>query len=175
MIRKIAAAFAKPENRPARTLVFVASGGHHSTGLNGPAHFVRANEALAGRAVLVLNLEHIAQFEVSPQTFEVQRSEQPMGWGVTNMAPELLALTDRARERYGFRLRPQYSTSVAGDLGGYAPLGVPRVQAIHAGPLYHTSGDVLESISEEGLERSARFYAHWIAEVAKMPRAAINP
>ena len=167
--------FAKPENRPARTLVFVASGGHHSTGLNGPAHFVRANEALARRAVLVLNLEHIAQFEVSPEMFEVQRAEQPMGWGVTNMAPELLALTDRARDRYGFRLRPQYSTSVAGDLGGYAPLGVPRVQAIHAGPLYHTSGDVLQSISVEGLERAARFYAHWIDGVARMSRADIDP
>jgi hypothetical protein len=167
--------FAKPENRPARTLVFVASGGHHSTGLNGPAHFVRANEALARRAVLVLNLEHIAQFEVSPETFEVQRAEQPMGWGVTNMAPELLALTDRARDRYGFRLRPQYSTSVAGDLGGYAPLGVPRVQAIHAGPLYHTSGDVLESISMVGIERAARFYAHWVDGVAGMSRADIDP
>jgi hypothetical protein len=167
--------FAKPENRPARTLVFVASGGHHSTGLNGPAHFVRANEDLARRAVLVLNLEHIAQFEVSPETFAVQRAEQPMGWGVTNMAPQLLALTDRARDRYGFRLRPQYSTSVAGDLGGYAPLGVPRVQAIHAGPLYHTSGDVIQSISVEGLERAARFYAHWIDGVAKMSRADIDP
>jgi acetylornithine deacetylase/succinyl-diaminopimelate desuccinylase-like protein len=98
-----------------------------------------------------------------------------MGWGVTNMAPALLALTDQARERYGFRLRAQYSTSVAGDLGGYASLGVPRVQAIHAGPLYHTSGDVLESISVQGLERAARFYAHWIDGVAKMPRADIDP
>jgi hypothetical protein len=167
--------FARPENRPARTLVFVSSGGHHSTGLNGPAHFVAMNRALAARAVLVLNLEHIAQLEVSPETFELQRAEQPMGWGVTNMAPALLALTDRARERYGFRLRPQYSTSVAGDLGGYASLGVPRVQAIHAGPLYHTSGDVLQSVSVEGLERAARFYAYWIANVAEMSRADIDP
>jgi hypothetical protein len=167
--------FARPENRPARTLVFVASGGHHSTGLNGPSHFVQMNRSLADRAVLVLNLEHIAQFEVSPQTFELQRAEQPMGWGVTNMAPALLALTDRARDRYGFRLRPQYSTSVAGDLGGYASLGIPRVQAIHAGPLYHTSGDVLHSISVEGLERSARFYAHWIDAVARMARSEIDP
>ncbi len=28
--------FAKPENRPARTLVFVASAGHHTPGINGP-------------------------------------------------------------------------------------------------------------------------------------------
>jgi hypothetical protein len=167
--------FAKPENRPARTLVFVASGGHHSTGLNGPAHFVRMNEALAARAVLVLNLEHIAQFEVTPRSFELQRAEQPMGWGVTNMAPALLAMTDRARERYGFRLRPQYSTSVAGDLGGYALLGVPRVQAIHAGPLYHTSGDVLQSISVHGLERAARFYAYFVGGVAKLAPGDIDP
>ena len=98
-----------------------------------------------------------------------------MGWGVTNMAPALLALTDQTKERYGFRLRPQYSTSVAGDLGGYAPLGVPRVQAIHAGPLYHTSGDVLESISVTGLERAARFYAYWVEAVTKMDRSDIDP
>jgi Zn-dependent M28 family amino/carboxypeptidase len=85
--------FQRPENRPARTLVFVASGGHHSPGLNGPGHFVTMNDALARRAVLVLNLEHIAQFEVDPATFEVRRTEQSMGWGVTNMAPALLALT----------------------------------------------------------------------------------
>ena len=60
--------FARPENRLARTLVFVASGGHHSTGLNGPQNFVRMNPDLIGRAVLVLNLEHVAQyaFEVDP-------------------------------------------------------------------------------------------------------------
>lgn len=167
--------FAKPENRPARTLLFVASGGHHSSGLNGPAHFVRMNPELAGRAVLVLNLEHIAQFEVNTEAWRVERTEQSMGWGVTNMAPFILGLTDRAVERYGFRLRPQYSTSVAGDLGGYAPLGVPRVQAIHAGPLYHTSGDVLASISEEGLERSARFYAYFIDAVARASRAELDP
>jgi hypothetical protein len=167
--------FVRPENRPARTLIFVASGGHHSPGLNGPAHFVTMNEALARRAVLVLNLEHIAQFEVDPQTFQVNRTEQSMGWGVTNMAPELLALTDRAKDRYGFRLRPQYSTSVAGDLGGYAPLGVPRVQAIHAGPLYHTSGDVLKTISVHGLERAARFYAYWVDGVTRMGRGDIDP
>lgn len=167
--------FARPENRPARTFLFVASGGHHSAGLNGPAHFVRMNPELAGRAVLVLNLEHIAQFRVDPESWRVEPTEQDMGWGVTNMAPFLLSLTDRAVERYGFRLRPQYSTSVAGDLGGYAPLGVPRVQAIHAGPLYHTSGDVLETISVEGLERAARFYAFFLDQVARARRAELDP
>jgi hypothetical protein len=167
--------FARPENRPARTLVFVASGGHHSSGLNGPGHWVTMNPELASRVVLVLNLEHIAQYLVDPATFEVQHTEQDMGWGISNMAPYIVELTDRARERYGFRLRDDYGTGVPGDLGGYASLGVPRVQAIHAGPLYHTSGDVFETISVEGLERAARFYAYFIDGVARASRAQLDP
>jgi len=167
--------FAKPENRPARTLLFVASGGHHSSGLNGPGHLVQMNPELTGRAVLVLNLEHIAQYLVDPVTFEVSRTEQDMGWGITNLAPFLVDLTDRARDRYGFQIRGDYGNGVPGDLGGYTPLGVPRVQAIHAGPLYHTSGDVFESISVEGLERAARFYAYFIDGVAKATRAQLDP
>jgi len=167
--------FARPENRPARTLVFVASGGHHSPGLNGPEHFVEMNPELAGRAVLVLNLEHVAQFRVDPETWEVLREEQPMGWGVTNMAPFLIDLTSRGVERYGFALRPDYGSGVPGDLGRYDVLGVPRVQAIHAGPLYHTSADVLETVSVHGLERAARFYAFFIDGVARASRAEIDP
>ena len=167
--------FAKPANRLQRTLVFVASGGHHSTGLNGPSNFVRLNPALAGRAVLVLNLEHIAQFRIRSQSWSVEPIEQPMNFGITNSAPFLIDVGKRGMERYAFNLNPTFSTSVAGDLGGYAPLNVPRVQAIHSGPMYHTSGDVLESISRPGLERAARFYAFFVSEVAKAPRSAIDP
>ena len=167
--------FAKPEHRLERALVFVASGGHHSTGLNGPSNFVRLNPALAGRAVLILNLEHIAQFRILPQTWNVESTEQPMNFGITNSAPFLIDVGKRGLERYAFNLNPTFGTSVAGDLGGYAPLNVPRVQAIHSGPMYHTSGDVLESISRPGLERAARFYVFFVTEVAKAPRSAIEP
>src|SRR5262249_15517088 len=53
--------FSKPENRPARTLVFVASAGHHTSGLNGPRGFIAANPDLVSKTVLVLNIEHVAQ------------------------------------------------------------------------------------------------------------------
>ena len=49
--------FAKPQNRPARTLVFVASAGHHTAGINGPRSFIANNPDLAQKAVLVLNVE----------------------------------------------------------------------------------------------------------------------
>jgi hypothetical protein len=167
--------FARPEHRLERALVFVASGGHHSTGLNGPSNFVRLNPDLASRAVLVLNLEHIAQLRIVSGQWTVQATEQPMNFGITNSAPFLIDVGKRGVERYGFNLNPTFGTSVAGDLGGYAPLNVPRVQAIHSGPMYHTSGDVLETISVPGLERAARFYTFFVTEVAKAPRTAIDP
>jgi hypothetical protein len=98
-----------------------------------------------------------------------------MGFGISNEAPGIAAIARAGMERYGFALRPTFSSSTAGDLGGYAPLNVPRVQAIHAGPMYHTSGDVLDSISTPGLERAARFYVHFVTEVAKADRKALQP
>jgi hypothetical protein len=52
--------------------------------------------------------------------------------------------------------------------------GVPRVRAIHAGPMYHTSGATLDTISTPGLERAARFYAYFVTEIAKVERAALD-
>ena len=167
--------FAKPEHQPERTLLFVASGGHHGGGLNGPGNLVTMNPSLKGKVVLVLNLEHIAQYQFRNDPFRVDGSEQPMGFGISNEAPAIADVARRGMQRYGFALRPEFSRSIAGDLGGYAPLNVARVQAIHAGPMYHTSGDTLDTISTPGLERAARFYAFFVAAIARTSRQAINP
>lgn len=161
--------------QPERTLLFVASGGHHGGGMNGPGNLVTMNPELVKTAVLVLNLEHIAQLYFRNDPFRVDAAEQPMGFGISNEAPAIAEIAKRGQQRYGFALRPQFSSSTAGDLGGYAPLGVPRVQAIHSGPMYHTSGDTLESISTPGLERAARFYAFFVNEVVKTDRALLQP
>jgi Zn-dependent M28 family amino/carboxypeptidase len=166
--------FARPENTPERTLLFVASGGHHGGGMNGPGNWVRMNPELGKKTVLVLNLEHIAQLRFLNDPFRVEATEQPMGFGISNESSAIAAIAKAGMERYGFALRPNFSTSTAGDLGGYEPLGVPRVQAIHSGPMYHTSGDTLNSISTPGLERAARFYAYFVAEVAKANKTALH-
>jgi hypothetical protein len=159
---------------PERTLLFVASGGHHGGGMNGPGNLVTMNPVLVKKTILVLNLEHIAQLYFRNDPFRVEATEQPMGFGISNEAPAIAAIANRGMQRYGFALRPEFSNSTAGDLGGYAPLGVPRVQAIHAGPMYHTSGDTLDSISTPGLERAARFYAFFVNEVVKTDRTALH-
>ena len=124
--------------------------------------------------MLVLNLEHIAQLQFQNDPFRVEASEQPMGFGISNEAPAIAEVAKRGMQRYGFALRPNFSNSIAGDLGGYAPLDVPRVQAIHSGPMYHTSGDTLDTISTPGLERAARFYAYFVSEIAKTDRSALQ-
>jgi len=91
------------------------------------------------------------------------------------MSPFLIKTVKEAAARYGFTMQPEIANSVPGDLGGYAPLNVARIQGIHSGPLYHTSGDVLASISEQGLERAARFYAYVIEAALKAPADEINP
>jgi hypothetical protein len=161
--------------QPDRTLLFVASGGHHNGGMNGPGNLVAMNPELMKKVVLVLNLEHIAQLYFRNDPFRIEAGEQPMGFGISNEAAAIADIARRGQHRYGFVLRPQFSSSTAGDLGGYAPLGVPRVQAIHSGPLYHTSGDTLDTISTPGLERAARFYEFFISEVAKADRSALQP
>jgi hypothetical protein len=167
--------FAMPEFRPARTLAFVASGGHHSAGLNGPANFVRMNPTLTSKAVLVVNLEHVAQVLIRSGSWTVEADEQPMTFGISNRSMLLEDIARRGIARYGFRANPTLGSPVPGDLGGYAPLGVPRVQAIHSGPMYHTSGDVLETISVPGLERAARFFAFFVGEAARASRESIDP
>jgi hypothetical protein len=166
--------FAKPANQPERTLLFVASGGHHGAGMNGPGNLVTMNPQLKGKVVLVLNLEHIAQYEFRNDPFRISANEQPMGFGISNEAPAIADVARQGMQRYGFALRPNFSNSIAGDLGGYAPLDAPRVQAIHAGPMYHTSGDTLDTISTPGLERAARFYAYFVTEIAKTDAAKLR-
>ncbi|MCB1670208.1 MAG: M28 family peptidase [Gammaproteobacteria bacterium] len=167
--------FAGQENRPERTLLFVASGGHHSPGLNGPRALVAMNPDLVGRAVLVFNLEHIAQFAIDSSDWSVGPGEQRMSYSVTNMAPFLVSRSRDAMARYGFNLNPEFREAAPGDLGGYRSLGIPMIQAIHSGPLYHASGDVLATISEPGLERAARFFTYLVEQVVAADRRQLDP
>lgn len=168
--------FGASATKPARTLLFVGSGGHHSSGLNGPASVVTMNPDLMKRVVLVINLEHLAQFQIDAvPDWKVNAGEEPKNFGISNSSTYLASLVKAAAQRYGFVIRPEIVNTVPGDLGGYAPLNVARMQGIHSGPLYHTSGDVLESLSTEGLEKAARFYAYVIEHAAAATKAEINP
>ena len=176
--------FAKPANQPQRTLVFVASAGHHTPGINGPRSFVAANPELAGNAVMLINIEHVAQRNFSParttsadgyREAVADSGEAPIAVGVTNNAPFLQELIDGGPARFGVNFISERSTFQSGETGGWATLKAAKVSVMQAPPLYHTTGEVLDVISAPGLERIARFLASFVSAADRAAAAAINP
>jgi hypothetical protein len=176
--------FAKPENRPDRTLVLIVSAGHHTAGLNGPRGFMTANPDLAKRTVMAVNIEHVAQ-----RNFGLGRSvaadgyretvadsgEAPITAGITNESPYLNTLFQQGVARYGTNFVSEPSPMASGESGGFSGITGPVVTIMQAPPLYHTTGEVLEVISTPGLERMARFLAYFVKQAGKAPRTDINP
>lgn len=125
--------------------------------------------------MLIINLEHVAQFAIDSSDWSVGSGEQAMSFSITNGAPFLISLAREGVDRYGFNLNPEFRTQAPGDLGGYRPLGLPMVQAIHSGPMYHASGDVAATISGPGLERAARFFSYFVSQAASASRSQLDP
>lgn len=177
--------FARPENKPRRTMVFVASAGHHSPGINGPGSFLTTNPDLAKKTVLVLNIEHVAQ-----RNFSVARSEAADGYrqaiadsgeaptyaGINNKSPFINTLFEQGVLRYGNNFVSDESDMGSGEMGGFQPLkAAALVTIMQAPPLYHTTGETLDVISTPGLERVARFLAFFLTSVDKASRNQIIP
>ena len=176
--------FARPENRPERTLVFVASAGHHTPGINGPRSSLAANPEVAKNAVMLINIEHVAQRNFSParttspdgyREAVADSGEAPIAVGVTNNSPFLQELIDSGPARFGVNFISERSTFQSGETGGWAGLSVAKISVMQAPPLYHTTGEVLDVISTPGLERIARFLAFLVSAADKAPRERINP
>jgi hypothetical protein len=184
VLMALARHFAKPENRPRRTLVFVSSAGHHSPGINGPRGFVEANPDLTAKALIMVNLEHVAQRNFSPsrnvaadgyREAIADSGEAPITPGITNRSPFLNTLLDQGVLRYGVNFVSDRSAMQSGETGGYAPIKGAKLTIMQAPPLYHTTGETLDVISTPGLERIARFFAYFVKEVDKAPASQINP
>jgi hypothetical protein len=165
VLMALARHFARPANRPERTLVFVASAGHHTPGINGPRSFVTANPFSPGRTVAADGYREAV----------ADSGEAPVVGGITNNSPFLHGLIDEGVARYGVNFVSERSTMQSGETGGWASLKVAKVTIMQAPPLYHTTGEVLEVISTPGLERMARFLAYFVSKADKAARGQINP
>jgi hypothetical protein len=186
VMMSLARHFAKAENRPERTLVFVASAGQNSQGLDGATNFVRMNRDLLRTAVAVLDLANVAQFRTDRYPWDILPSEETMTVRITGGGQFLDDVSRRGVARYGFRARIAPDTGmdafadglvpgVAGRTGGFSDAGVPVVRISHEGMLLHTTGDMVETISTPGLERAARFVAYFVRQLDTAPVRMINP
>jgi hypothetical protein len=177
--------FAHRKTPPARTLVFMVSGGHHTA--NGAAAFIKAHPEIIGKTVLVMNLEHTAQVAVTQaprldpaqdhyasSVWTASTAESPKLVGAANSTPFVWSLMGKASKRYGVTTGYEPTASAPGDLGAYIRAGLPSAQLISSEVYYHSSGDTPSTISLPGLERGAAFYAGLIDDVAKAPAASLK-
>jgi hypothetical protein len=177
--------FAHRKQKPARTLVFMVSGGHHTA--VGAAAFIKAHPEIIKRTVLVMNLEHLAQIMVTQASridpavsgydsgvWTANTVETTKQAGAVNATPYVWALMGKASQRYGVVTSYAPSASAPGDLGAYIRAGLPSAQLISSEVYYHSSGDTPSTISVPGLERAAAFYAGFIEDVAKAPKARLT-
>jgi hypothetical protein len=176
--------FARPEMRQERSLVFVASAGHHTPGLSGPGGFVAMNPDIVAGTVLVVNLEHTAQRHITPARSEhpdghrewtMDAHEAPIVAGISNASPFLDSLVRGGIERYGTNFVSGPNTMASGEGGAYTRAGLTVFTTMQGPPMYHTTGEVLDMVSTPGLERMARFMAYFLKEASRAPAAAISP
>jgi hypothetical protein len=178
--------FAHRKEKPARTLVFMVSGGHHTA--VGAAAFIKAHPEIIKDTVLVMNLEHLAQIGVTQAArldpaapggygagfWTANTTETTKQAGAVNATPYVWALMGKASKRYGVVTSYEPTPSAPGDLGAYIRAGLPSAQLISSEVYYHSSGDTPSTISVPGLERAAAFYAGFIDDVAKAPRTQLK-
>ncbi len=116
-------------------------------------------------------------------------TEWPKAVAVSNRAPLLVDVWRQGATCFGLAIQRVVDRSPPGELGSYLniermanalnPRGsaaysglknvtdVPLTQMIAAGPLYHTTGEAVDSVPDEGLERAARFHAYLIQAADK--------
>ena len=174
---------ASQKKPPRHNYVFVASGSHH-IGHAGATHFIENNREILNRCAIVLNAEHTASL------LEVEYPELTAAWGseggvlVANTEtpkfasllpdnPALLGLFRDAVHRYGVTTLSETWKAAPGDVSSYHRAGYPVVQLIEVGKWYHTTADIPAAISVPGLERTARAFADFLADVDKRSRKEI--
>jgi Zn-dependent M28 family amino/carboxypeptidase len=176
--------FAKPGNRPGRTLVFVASAGHHTSGISGPRAFIAMNPDIVERSVMAINIEHVAARNVGLEraTFGdgyrkwvADSGETPIVPGIDNMAPFIKYLIDQGTQRYGVNFVSQPTPTQSGESGAFNALPLASFMLIQSNVCYHTTGDGADLISTPGLERMARFLGWFITNVGNAQRSEILP
>ena len=176
--------FARPEMQPERSIVFVASAGHHSSGLTGPAKFVEMNPEIVRNTVLTINLEHTAQRHITPareyhedgsQKWVMDSHESPIVAAFPDGRPFLEELLQRGIQRYGTNFVSDHNTAACGDCGSYRATGATVLTTMQGPPMYHTTGEVLQMVSVPGMERMARFMAFFLKEADRADASALSP
>ena len=174
---------ASRQTPPRHNYIFVATGSHHN-GHAGATYFIENNQEILDRCLIVLNAEHTASLlEIEYPRLKaawgseggvlVANTETPKFMSLLPENPILLDLFRDAVHRYGVTTLSEVWTAAPGDASTYHRAGYPVVQLIEVGKWYHTTADIPAAVSVPGLERTARAFADFLAELDKRSREEI--
>ncbi len=168
-----------------RNLVFIATGAHHDESI-GVDHFIENYPDILEKTALVLNIEHtasvlsfyrgplrIGNFTV-PGTLGTANTNGIRELMVSNLSPRLISIFGEAIDRYQLVVGSSASQLPTGDAFAFFLKGHTVVQLIESNIWFHSTGDALNTIPPQELERAARTYAYFIDQVDQSSRAELE-
>jgi hypothetical protein len=173
--------------KPRRTHIFVATGGHHAGGWPGTVQYVDSILDIREKTAIVLNCEHVAatQFiEYADIDYSVwgttggmllSNTEVPKFGTVLPENDNIFGLLDQALTAYGVTLLTHPWDDARGDVYPFKDKGFPVTQIVEVGNAYHTTADILEAVSVPGLQRTTRSFAEFLHQIDARPMSALKP
>jgi Peptidase family M28 len=174
--------------KPQHDLYFFLSPGHHSA-TGATTSLIKHDPLIPKNNIVLLNLEHIGQAGVYRSYTHAsvdkygRRTDQyvPTNWDSqgreVTMGPDSIAIKNAWAEsaaREQFTGPALIYPSPLAELAPFVAAGGAGIQDVETSPWYHTSGDTVETISPEAMQRVALFYKDFIDSVDKLSRAKVR-
>jgi len=173
--------------KPRRTHIFVATGGHHAGGWPGTVQYVDSILDIRDKTAIVLNCEHVAatQFieyaDIDYSVWGTQggmllaNTEIPKFGTVLPANDNIFKLLDKSLTDYGVTMLVHPWDDARGDVYPFKDRNFPVTQIVEVGNWYHTTADILEAVSVPGLERTTRSFAEFLHQIDVRPMSELKP
>jgi hypothetical protein len=159
-----------------RTLVFVGTSAHHEFS-DGARAFIAAHPDILEKTTLVFNVEHPSSIKsyyrgplalsrgTLPGQLIATTSQGERSVTISNGNKLLVSIYQEGIDRYGLVVGAMMERRPNGDAFDFFRAGKIVVQILDANLWFHSSGDRLETIHKNGLERATRLYAYLLDNI----------
>jgi len=158
-----------PKEQRRRSLIFVATAGHH-VGSPGTKWMHDNRATVLAKTALMINCEHVSVSDTKYWNGVLRKANivAPRRWWI-NGSERLFDTVLKSYATFGVGLIADMDPNASGDMGVVAK-DVPSIQIIRSPVTKHTDDDKPEWVPAAGLEAVARSYARIIDDVNKLDR-----
>jgi hypothetical protein len=168
--------FAERSSGLRRNHLFVGTSAHHEFS-DGAKAFVAAHPDIMEKTVLVMNIEHPSSIQsyyrgplklervTVPGQLMVTTGQSKRALAVSNANPLLISIYKEGIDRYGLVVDATIERRPTGDAFDFFLAGKTVVQIIDANLWFHSSGDRIDTMHPNGLERATRLYAYVLDQI----------